>query len=62
MRVKYKSACYVIGYGGSIKRVEKVLREDNPRVPARLVAKEFKRFANFSILGKIDESFIKVKS
>ena len=43
MRVKQKSAWYAACYGGSIKRVEKVLREDNPRVPARLVAKEFKK-------------------
>ena len=52
MRVKYKSACYVIGYGGSIKRVEKVLREDNPRVPARLVAKEFKKIRKLFGFGK----------
>ena len=42
MRVKKKSAWYAACYGASVKRVKLLLRKDNPRVPARKLAKAYK--------------------
>lgn len=42
MRVKQKSAWYAACYGASNKRVKLVLKNDNPRVPARQIAKALK--------------------
>lgn len=42
MRVKPKSAWYAACYGASTKRVKRLLRESNPRVPARKLAKVHK--------------------
>lgn len=59
MRVKYESAWFVACYGASVKCVKLLLRKDNPRVPARKLAKAYKELeADF----KKWQSLFEVKS
>ncbi|WJN63869.1 hypothetical protein Erwinia_phage_Fougasse_00076 [Erwinia phage Fougasse] len=41
MKVQHKSAMYAVCYGASLKRTLKVMRDNNKRVPARLVKRRF---------------------